>query len=91
MAFSATSLPLHQQTCSLDHWAWVGLLATTPNLLVIQDLDGVCMGLMAEPLDRQIDLDYGQATQAFEGIFTSSLRRLPNRRPATSPKQRLID
>jgi hypothetical protein len=49
------------------------------------------MGLMADPLDRQIDLDYGQATQAFEGIFTSSLRRLPNRRPATSPKQRLID
>lgn len=69
MVFLATSLPLHQQTFSLDHRAWVEILATTPNLLVIQDLDGVCMDLVANPLDRRIDLDYVQATQAFEGHF----------------------
>ena len=69
MAFSATSLPLHQQTLSLDHRAWVEILAHTPNLLIVQDLDGVCMGLVADPLDRQIDLAYVQATQAVDHHF----------------------
>ncbi|MFH7242890.1 MAG: glucosylglycerol 3-phosphatase [Spirulina sp.] len=69
MVSSATHFPLHQQTLSLDHQAWTEVLATTPNLLIIQDLDGVCMGLVADPLDRQIDLDYVQATQAFGGHF----------------------
>ncbi|QQE66608.1 glucosylglycerol 3-phosphatase [Leptolyngbya sp. BL0902] len=69
MAFSATSVPLHQQVLSLDHRAWVQFLATTPNVLIIQDLDGVCMELVADPLDRQIDLAYVQATQAFAGHF----------------------
>ncbi|HSM84476.1 MAG TPA: glucosylglycerol 3-phosphatase [Nodosilinea sp.] len=68
MAYLA-SLPLHQQTYSLDHAAWVERLATTDNLLIIQDLDGVCMGLVNDPLDRVIDLDYLRATQGFEGHF----------------------
>ena len=66
---SATSLPLHQQTYSLAHNRFVDLLATTDNLLIIQDLDGVCMGLVKDPLDRQIDTDYVTATQAFDGHF----------------------
>jgi len=66
---SATSLPLHQQTYSLEHDRFVNLLATTENLLIIQDLDGVCMGLVKDPLDRQIERDYVTATQAFEGHF----------------------
>jgi hypothetical protein len=37
---------------------------TTP-MLVIQNLDSVCMGLVAAPLDRRIALDNVQATPAF--------------------------
>jgi len=64
---SATQLPLHQQTYSLDHERFVDLLSQTENLLIIQDLDGVCMGLVKDPLDRHIETDYVTATQAFEG------------------------
>lgn len=66
---SLASPLLHQQTYSLDHAAWVDLLATTDNLLIIQDLDGVCMELVKDPLDRAIELDYVKATQAFKGHF----------------------
>ena len=66
---SVASPELHHQTYSLDHAAWVDLLATTDNLLIIQDLDGVCMDLVKDPLDRVIDLDYVRATQRFDGHF----------------------
>ncbi|MFE4107940.1 glucosylglycerol 3-phosphatase [Almyronema epifaneia] len=66
---SFTGLPLHQQTYSLQHEALIDLLATTENLLIIQDLDGVCMGLVKDPLHRQIDPAYVEATQAFDGHF----------------------
>jgi glucosylglycerol 3-phosphatase len=66
---SATQLPLHQQTYSLEHDRFIHLLATTDNLLIIQDLDGVCMGLVKDPLTRQIDTAYVTATQAFDGHF----------------------
>ena len=56
--------PLSLKTERLAH-----ILATTENLLIIQDLDGVCMGLVNDPLTRQIDLDYVRATQAFDGHF----------------------
>ncbi|MEA5447810.1 glucosylglycerol 3-phosphatase [Leptolyngbya sp. CCNP1308] len=64
-----TSPSLHQQVFSLDHGAWIERLATTDNLLIIQDLDGVCMGLVKDPLARVIDLDYVEATQRFDGHF----------------------
>ena len=60
---------LHQQMFSLDHAAWVDLLATTENLLIIQDLDGVCMGLVKDPLDRVVEIGYLEATQSFDGHF----------------------
>ena len=63
------SLPLHQQTLSLDHNAFAHLLATTENLLIIQDLDGVCMGLVNDPLNRSISSAYVRATQAFGPHF----------------------
>jgi len=66
---SATDLPLHQQTYSLEHDRFVKLLSQTENLLIIQDLDGVCMGLVKDPLDRHIATDYVTATQAFDGHF----------------------
>ncbi len=66
---SAVSLPLHQQTYSLQHDRFTQLLATTQNLLIIQDLDGVCMGLVKDPLNREIETAYVQATQAFDPHF----------------------
>ncbi len=63
------SIPLHQQRLSLDHKAFVRTLATTQDLLIIQDLDGVCMGLVNDPLTRSIAADYISATQAFEAHF----------------------
>ncbi|MGF1538416.1 MAG: glucosylglycerol 3-phosphatase [Elainellaceae cyanobacterium] len=67
MTLSTT--PLHQQTFSLNHRALADLLATTENLLIIQDLDGVCMGLVKDPLTRVIDTKYVKASQAFDGHF----------------------
>ncbi|MEO0406375.1 MAG: glucosylglycerol 3-phosphatase [Cyanobacteria bacterium P01_A01_bin.135] len=64
-----STTPLHQQTFSLDHGAFAHLLTTTENLLIIQDLDGVCMGLVKDPLTRTIDPNYLRATQAFDGHF----------------------
>jgi glucosylglycerol 3-phosphatase len=63
------TLPLSQQSLSLDHAQLIDRLATTENLLLIQDLDGVCMELVKDPLDRQIDLAYVQATAAFDRHF----------------------
>ncbi len=60
---------LHQPPLSLDHVAFANLLATTENLLMVQDLDGVCMALVNDPLNRVIDPEYVQATQAFDGHF----------------------
>lgn len=65
----ASSQPLHQQTYSLDHDRFEELLATTENLLIIQDLDGVCMGLVKDPLHRTIHRAYVEATQAFDDHF----------------------
>lgn len=63
------SAPLHQQTLSLEHDAFVQTLATTENLLIIQDLDGVCMGLVNDPITRQISPNYVKATKAFDPHF----------------------
>jgi glucosylglycerol 3-phosphatase len=65
----ASSLPLHEQTYSLAHDRWIELLASTENLLIIQDLDGVCMGLVKDPLHRVIAPEYVKATQAFDDHF----------------------
>jgi len=62
-------LSLAQQSYSLDHAAWVDLLATTEDLLIIQDLDGVCMGLVKDPLQRTIDPTYLRAVPAFASHF----------------------
>ncbi|MEM6252683.1 MAG: glucosylglycerol 3-phosphatase [Cyanobacteria bacterium P01_D01_bin.156] len=64
-----TEKPLHQQTFSLDHQAFTQILASTENLLIIQDLDGVCMGLVKDPLNRKIDPCYVEAVTAYDGHF----------------------
>jgi glucosylglycerol 3-phosphatase len=65
----ASPTPLHEQTYSLEHDRWIELLTSTDNLLIIQDLDGVCMGLVKDPLNRVISTDYVEATKGFEGHF----------------------
>ncbi|MGB3405664.1 MAG: glucosylglycerol 3-phosphatase [Microcoleaceae cyanobacterium] len=60
---------LSQQSLSLNHSAFIDILANTENLLIIQDLDGVCMGLVKDPLNRVIHPDYIEAVPAFEGHF----------------------
>jgi glucosylglycerol 3-phosphatase len=60
---------LSQQQFSLDHAAFTDLLSETPNLLIVQDLDGVCMGLVKDPLNRVIEPEYIEATTAFDGHF----------------------
>lgn len=61
--------PLHQRSFSLDHQALTRLLTERENILIIQDLDGVCMGLVKDPLTRVIDKEYLKATQSFAGRF----------------------
>lgn len=60
---------LHEAALSLDTDKLAYIFANIENLLVIQDLDGVCMGLVKDPLTREISLDYLRATQAFDGHF----------------------
>jgi glucosylglycerol 3-phosphatase len=67
---SATSPhSLHQVSLSLNHDELSRVLRETENLLIIQDLDGVCMGLVKDPLTRVINPDYVQATKAFDRHF----------------------
>ncbi|MEC4806124.1 MAG: glucosylglycerol 3-phosphatase [Jaaginema sp. PMC 1079.18] len=60
---------LHNAHLSLNHDELAQVLTNTENLLIIQDLDGVCMGLVKDPLTRVINPDYVKATQAFDNHF----------------------
>ena len=62
-------MTLHQKQFSLDHAAFCRTLSQTENLLIIQDLDGVCMELVQDPLTRNLYPNYIQATTAFAGHF----------------------
>ena len=44
----------HIQRFSLDHPHLLESLLATDKLLIIQDLDGVCMGLVRDPLTRTL-------------------------------------
>lgn len=62
--------PLLQETTpSLNHEKLATILSQQENVLLIQDLDGVCMELVKDPLNRTIDPHYVQATKAFAGHF----------------------
>jgi len=54
---------------SLDPASLLDSLAGTDNLLIIQDLDGVCMDLVRDPLTRTLDPAYLQAAHALHGHF----------------------
>jgi glucosylglycerol 3-phosphatase len=54
---------------SIDHAALLDELAATDNLLIIQDLDGVCMGLVGDPLTRRLERRYLDAARRLDGHF----------------------
>lgn len=56
-------------TYSLDHEQLLRSLLATERLLIIQDLDGVCMGLVRDPLTRRIDRRYVEAAHRLNGAF----------------------
>ncbi len=60
---------LHQETLSLRHDELLRVLIQTPNLLIVQDLDGVCMGLVKDPLTRVMNVDYIKAARSLSPYF----------------------
>ena len=60
---------LCQQKFSTDYTALLETLAHTDNLLLIQDLDGVCMPLVNDPLTRRLSPDYLRAAHALTPEF----------------------
>ena len=60
---------LQEPPLSLNTRKLIHLLSQTENLLIVQDLDGVCMALVKDPLARNIDPDYVVATQHFDRHF----------------------
>ncbi|MEM9771597.1 MAG: glucosylglycerol 3-phosphatase [Cyanobacteria bacterium P01_D01_bin.73] len=54
---------------SLNHKRLAEYLSEQQNLLIIQDLDGVCMGLVRDPLNRTLDAQYIEATRRLAGHF----------------------
>lgn len=66
---SATYTSLHQHSLSLNHQGLINLISNQQHILIIQDIDGVCMELVKDPLTRVIDKNYLEATKLFEGHF----------------------
>ena len=62
-------IPLSQRSLSLEHQELIRVLTDKKNILIIQDLDGVCMGLVKDPLTRVIDRQYVEATKSFDKHF----------------------
>ena len=60
---------LQENSPSLNHQKLADILTNHDNILIIQDLDGVCMELVKDPLTRQIDPKYVEATKAFTDQF----------------------
>lgn len=61
--------PVPNRGFSQDHAALLDALAATPDLLLIQDLDGVCMDLVHDPLTRTLERDYLEAAAALGDAF----------------------
>ncbi|MEM8827939.1 MAG: glucosylglycerol 3-phosphatase [Cyanobacteria bacterium P01_G01_bin.19] len=61
--------PLNRRSLSLDRHGLSQMLATTENILIIQDLDGVCMGLVKDPLTRAIKSRYLNAAKSLGNHF----------------------
>lgn len=62
-------MTLSNAALSLDHALLLDSLATDDKLLIVQDLDGVCMGLVRDPLTRRMDRRYVEAARKLSGHF----------------------
>ncbi|MGF1590950.1 MAG: glucosylglycerol 3-phosphatase [Pleurocapsa sp.] len=60
---------LSSRSLSLDHQSLRQMLIERENILIIQDLDGVCMGLVKDPLTRVMEARYLEAVKALEEHF----------------------
>ena len=67
MTVSTTSLS--SRSLSLDHQSLSQALIERENILIIQDLDGVCMGLVKDPLTRTMEARYIKAVKALGKHF----------------------
>lgn len=61
--------PLNMRSLSLDSQSLSQMLVEKENILIIQDLDGVCMGLVKDPLTRAIDPNYLAAAKSLGNHF----------------------
>lgn len=59
----------YQTGYSLDSTELLNSLAATERFLIVQDLDGVCMGLVRDPLTRVIERRYVAAAARLAGRF----------------------
>lgn len=62
-------MALNEFHLSTDYAQLTHQLTTAADFLIIQDLDGVCMSLVADPLTRTLDPSYLAATQALDQHF----------------------
>ncbi|MEM8719898.1 MAG: glucosylglycerol 3-phosphatase [Cyanobacteria bacterium P01_G01_bin.39] len=75
MSVSDTSSAVDSKTqlsdlsLSLNHQRLAQMLIQTENILIIQDLDGVCMGLVKDPLTRVMETKYIHAVKALGEHF----------------------
>lgn len=60
---------LSQQRYSLAHEAIFRAIPNASRVLIIQDLDGVCMGLVRDPRQRELDPRYIRACRTLAGRF----------------------
>ncbi len=60
---------LHRALLSTDYPLLLNRLAEPAPLLIVQDLDGVCMGLVGDPLSRRVDPAYLAACRTLAGCF----------------------
>lgn len=63
------AMQLNEHILSLDYEQLTEILADEDNLLVIQDLDGVCMKLVQDPITRLIDFRFLEAARTMAGHF----------------------
>lgn len=62
-------MELADHSLSLAHGALAEALASGRHCLLVQDLDGVCMALVRDPLRRTLEARYVEASRAFDGHF----------------------
>ena len=66
---SNSSVRLSERSLSLDSQSLSNILSERENILIIQDLDGVCMGLVKDPLTREIEPRYLEAAKSLGDRF----------------------